>query len=424
MSRLQGVVSVSAILGALALLAGCGSMSDFDRPVVPAQPAPPPPPPAAQVEIPDQTPPPDEYADTDPNAINDFREPLAPYGTWVDDSAYGTVWVPNASVVGDDFAPYVSSGHWAVDDNDDYIWVSDHDESVGWIVYHYGRWVYVSDRGWCWIPGRRYAPAWVVWRVGDPGYDYVGWAPMPPAYGWHSGVVFWFDVVPPAPYVFVDRTYVFYPGVRTYVVTGDRVTVVAQGTRPYGHPGGHGHSYYATPSHGPTPKSGHIPSSSWPTSHASVGSKQASYAHPSAMGRTPAPRPSTRKPASAGELSGNRHAVHERPAGSGSSRSQENPTSRGSYGVSRGSAPSAPSRNAVCSGRATKCPDCAASRCTTLSSRCAPVCTSVSTGSCRASRSCSRATSFGTRCATCSASFFSACRSVARGRGPTSLINP
>lgn len=347
MARLHGVVGVSLVLSLVTGLTGCGSMSDFDRPAVPVQPAPPPPP-AAQITVPDQTPPADEYADTDPNAVNDFREPLAPYGTWVDDSTYGTVWVPNASAVGEDFAPYVSAGHWSVDENDEYVWVSDHDETVGWVVYHYGRWVYIDGRGWSWIPGRRYAPSWVVWRVGDPGYDYVGWAPMPPAYGWHSGVVFWFDVVPVAPYVFVDRTYVFYPGVRTYVVTGDRVGVVAAGTRPYGHPGGHGHAFYATPSHGPTPKSGHVAAASWPSSRQPASPKQASYAKPSGMGRVPA-QASPRRHSSPSDVSGNRHAVHERPSRSEPSRSSEHPAARSgsatrspSYSPPSHAAPSAP----------------------------------------------------------------------------------
>ena len=35
----------------------------------------------------------DEYdVDTDPSALTDFREPLADYGTWTDDTTYGTVW--------------------------------------------------------------------------------------------------------------------------------------------------------------------------------------------------------------------------------------------------------------------------------------------------------------------------------------------
>ena len=33
----------------------------------------------------------DEYADTDPSALTEFKPALAPYGAWVDDSTYGTI---------------------------------------------------------------------------------------------------------------------------------------------------------------------------------------------------------------------------------------------------------------------------------------------------------------------------------------------
>src|SRR5262249_36285110 len=68
----------------------------------------------------------DEYADTDPSALTDFREPLAPYGVWVEDPTYGTVWVPSAEAAGPDFAPYVSSGSWSLTSDGDWYWVSDY----------------------------------------------------------------------------------------------------------------------------------------------------------------------------------------------------------------------------------------------------------------------------------------------------------
>ena len=125
----------------------------------------------------------DSYDDNDPSALNDFRAPLDPYGTWVDDPTYGTVWVPSASAVGPDFQPYVSAGHWAYDD--DYVWVSDY--PWGWAPFHYGRWIFIEGRGWSWIPGREYRGAWVTWSV-DDGYSYLGWAPMGPAFVWFGGV--------------------------------------------------------------------------------------------------------------------------------------------------------------------------------------------------------------------------------------------
>ena len=136
---------------------------------------PPSPEPGEEVDVAAQS---DAYADTDPSALQDFHPALDPYGTWVDDPTYGTVWVPNRDVVGDDFEPYVTAGHWVYDDDDGYIWISDYE--WGWAPYHYGRWVWVDGTGWVWIPGRVYAGAWVEWRTGDEEYAYVGWAPLPP----------------------------------------------------------------------------------------------------------------------------------------------------------------------------------------------------------------------------------------------------
>lgn len=172
----------------------------------------------------------DGYSDTDPSALTEFRQPLEAHGTWVDDPTYGTIWVPSSAVVGEDFAPYVTDGHWAMSDEGEWLWVSDYD--WGYIPFHYGRWVWISAYGWSWIPGRVYAPAWVVWRTGD--YGYVGWAPMPPAYYWSSGVAVSFWAVPTAAYVFCPTTHVFHHHVHTYVVH-DRHTVhrVAAHTHPY-----------------------------------------------------------------------------------------------------------------------------------------------------------------------------------------------
>ncbi|WP_438019292.1 DUF6600 domain-containing protein [Sorangium sp. So ce315] len=162
---------------------------------------------SAEVEV-------DAYEDTDPSALVEFHEPLAPYGTWLDDPTYGRVWVPSAVVVGPDFAPYQTAGRWAMTDDGDWMWVSDY--AWGHIPFHYGRWVWISAHGWAWIPGRVYAPAWVVWRVGDHGY--IGWAPMPPTYYWSGGVAVSLWTVPPAAYVFCPTTHVFHRHVHTHVV--------------------------------------------------------------------------------------------------------------------------------------------------------------------------------------------------------------
>ncbi len=67
----------------------------------------------------------DEYTDTDPSALTEFKPVLENHGAWVDDSTYGTVWVPASTEVGTDFQPYVTAGHWTYSDSTDYVWVSD-----------------------------------------------------------------------------------------------------------------------------------------------------------------------------------------------------------------------------------------------------------------------------------------------------------
>jgi hypothetical protein len=192
----------------------------------------------------------DEYADTDASALTDFRATLDPHGAWVDDPTYGTVWVPNAAEVGADFAPYETHGHWAWDDDDEYVWVSDFD--WGWAPFHYGRWVWIDGRGWAWIPGRAYAGAWVEWRYGYGDWDYVGWGPAPPFWIWRFGVAVPIGFVPPHRYWFCGRHELFVPGLPAHVVPGDRSRAIADHTRVYvpaSPVASHGHVVF----HGPPP---------------------------------------------------------------------------------------------------------------------------------------------------------------------------
>ncbi len=184
-----------------------------------------------------------EVEDTDPSALTDFDEHLRPYGEWVEHPTYGTVWVPYPSVVGTQFAPYVSRGHWALTPGNQWIWVSDY--PFGWVTFHYGRWVWGQNSGWMWIPGRRYAPAWVTFSVSDD--PYIGWAPMPPRYVWRAGVAVWVGTVPLAPYVYVPLSYAFYPSVYSYVVYQPaRVRWIASRCRRY-RPRGAPFGYYYSP---------------------------------------------------------------------------------------------------------------------------------------------------------------------------------
>ncbi len=247
----------------------------------------------------------DNSAETDPRAITEFRPTLDPYGSWVDDAKYGTVWVPNRDAVGEDFAPYVSAGHWSLSEDNDWVWQSDY--PFGNVVFHYGRWVWIPGTGWSWVAGRRYANAWVTWRVPTDDYGYVGWAPMPPAWGWYGGSAVSLSWYPPAAYVFCPSGYAFSYRVHSYIVH-DRYMVrdVAAHTRNYSdrERGGMQHAAAAprvlpansAPPRGPSLQYAHVPPSMAPASRlpirsASAGSRLAGDAafRNNAGLRTPTP---------------------------------------------------------------------------------------------------------------------------------------
>jgi uncharacterized membrane protein YgcG len=106
-----------------------------------------------------------------------FDETLSPYGQWVDTGEGpndGRAWRPDPDVVGEDFQPYATGGHWVYSD---WGWTWESDYPWGWAPFHYGRWALTPSWGWVWYPGAVWAPAWVDWRFGG---GYIGWAPLPP----------------------------------------------------------------------------------------------------------------------------------------------------------------------------------------------------------------------------------------------------
>jgi hypothetical protein len=140
-----------------------------------------------------------------------FHNDLAPYGRWVNQSAYGDVFVPRGVPTG--WRPY-TRGHW-VDTDYGWTWVAAASEPYGWATYHYGRWSYDQDYGWVWVPGTRWAPAWVDWQEGD---NYVGWAPLPPTVDIEGGG---FGVgldLAPTSYVFVPENRFLVSDVASYCV--------------------------------------------------------------------------------------------------------------------------------------------------------------------------------------------------------------
>ena len=164
----------------------------------------------------------------------DFYDALNPYGQWVDVPGAGEVWQPSPEVVGQEFQPYSSGGHWV---NTDYGWSFDSDYEWGWATFHYGRWLWHNDYGWCWRPARVWGPAWVDWRYGG---GYVGWAPLPPL-----GYVV--VVAPYHPYwTFVEPAYLVSPNVYHYAVPVSRVSVVYTQTVAV-HTTVNGSAWYAGP---------------------------------------------------------------------------------------------------------------------------------------------------------------------------------
>ena len=120
--------------------------------------------------------------DADPRAIDEFKWVLEPYGNWIEDREWGTIWVP--AYVRKGFTPYATDGHWKGKE-----WTSDY--PWGWVTFHYGRWVQ-SKRGWVWIPGRLYSPAWATWEADD---RWVAIGPTPPRWRWVAGRAV--PIVPP-----------------------------------------------------------------------------------------------------------------------------------------------------------------------------------------------------------------------------------
>jgi hypothetical protein len=246
----------------------------------------------------------DSYDDKDPTALEDFHPALDAHGTWADDPTYGTVWTPNTSEAGSDFVPYVSAGHWVY--GDDYVWTSDF--TWGWAPFHYGRWVQLEARGWSWIPGREYAPAWVEWRTGDA---YLGWAPAPPLFVWRGGVAITVGFAPPSPrYVFCAHGDLFSPQPVHVVLMGPRAVEIVGRTRVFAPPG-----VYAHFRHGPPPASLHIPPDRIvrATGREPGCARAQAFAHPSTAQRLGAHPPTPRHPTD-GELAPrNEEGEHSRP---------------------------------------------------------------------------------------------------------------
>ena len=155
-------------------------------------------------------------------SIDFFYDNIGDGGSWVEVGDYGYCWQPSVAVSNRNWRPY-SDGYWAYTDVG-WTWVSY--EDFGWATYHYGRWIRLRGRGWVWVPGREWGPAWVSWRTGG---DYVGWAPLPPRrageYWDESPITARVDIdfdIGPAYYNFIDVRYIGEPVLRERIFAADQ----------------------------------------------------------------------------------------------------------------------------------------------------------------------------------------------------------
>jgi hypothetical protein len=96
------------------------------------------------------------------------------YGEWIYDDYFGYVWRPFTNDMrypDGGWSPYYV-GRWS-EYNGQMFWVGE--EPWGWIPYHLGVWHWDAKRGWYWLPGSAFAPAWVDWVFF--GGAYFGWRP-------------------------------------------------------------------------------------------------------------------------------------------------------------------------------------------------------------------------------------------------------
>jgi len=96
------------------------------------------------------------------------------HGEWLWDSYYGYVWRPflnDQRYPWGNWRPYYS-GRWS-SVHGQLFWVPT--ESWGWVPYHLGIWTWDEKKGWLWLPGSLFAPAWVDWAFYFGRFGWRAW---------------------------------------------------------------------------------------------------------------------------------------------------------------------------------------------------------------------------------------------------------
>ncbi len=116
-----------------------------------------------------------------PPELEPWGYEIESYGRWVYVQEYQYVWIPIVSL---GWTPF-RHGHW-VWRKGVYCWVPR--EPWGWVPFHYGRWVYLSHYGWVWVPPVPRVIFWhpgaVAWHIGPTHISWVPLAPGEPYYGY------------------------------------------------------------------------------------------------------------------------------------------------------------------------------------------------------------------------------------------------
>lgn len=120
-----------------------------------------------------------------PKAVYYFAQKYSTlHGEWLWDRYFGYVWRPflnDRSYPWGGWMPYIY-GRWTSVQGQ-LFWVPG--ETWGWVPSHLGIWMWNKNKGWLWIPGSAFAPAWVDWALCQGYYcwrpwSYLDWC----GYGW------------------------------------------------------------------------------------------------------------------------------------------------------------------------------------------------------------------------------------------------
>jgi hypothetical protein len=114
-----------------------------------------------------------------PEAIFYFAQQYGSlHGEWLWDRYCGYVWRPflndHAYPGGGNWMPYFH-GRWTSVQGQ-LFWVPY--ERWGWVPYHLGIWMWNKKKGWLWIPGSVFAPAWVDWTFYGDSFCWRPWMLM------------------------------------------------------------------------------------------------------------------------------------------------------------------------------------------------------------------------------------------------------